>query len=193
MKKAIVISMIALLLSGCFSLKTELPQITYYDLDYQKSKEVKCKPSYSIGLAEIQSSFVYDSQSILFRKENNEILPIAGIAWIDLPKNLIKKALIKSLDSQCVGISVAPFGGVRNDYLLKVRIMNFEVIQQGKNETAQIAMFYEISSLKDFKILKSGVIEGKEGVDGSYILAFRASLQKVLEDLVKEVKGLKTT
>lgn len=181
---------IVLLFSGCFSLKTSLPQINYYDLDVDTKKmALNCKSSSRIGIAEIQTSSIYEKKEILLKKENGQISSIDGVAWIDSPKNLLKKILIKQFDANCLKTSLPPFGGVKNDFLLKIELLNFEVVQKQGKEFVQIALFYELSSLKNFQILDSGVISQKEWVKGNYIDTFSRAISKVGEKITKKLKN----
>lgn len=180
----------ALLFTGCFSLKTPLPQINYYDLDIHSSKaHVDCKKSSRIGIAEIQTSSIYEKREILVKRENGEVSSLKGVAWVDSPKNLLRKILIKQFNANCIKTSLPPFGGVKNDYLLKVELLNFEVVQNKGKEFVQIGLFYEISSLKDFKILDSGVIVQKESVRGGYVDTFSKAVKSVSQKMTKKLKN----
>lgn len=188
MIKKILILPFVLIFSGCFSLKTPLPEVTYYDLDSHPIIKTRCKKSSRIGIAEIQSSSIYEKHEILLKKATGEISNVPSIAWVDSPKNLVKKFLLKQLNANCIKTSLPPFGGVRNDFLLKIELLNFEVVQQKGKEFVQISLFYELSSFKDFKILESGVLSGQEEVRGDYISAFSKAMMGVSKKMTKKLE-----
>lgn len=181
MKKLVILGL-SLFLSGCFELKTPLPQISYYDLD-GTFKDKKCKKSIRLGLSEIRSVAVYENPAMILRKNNGEIIPSQTQVWADLPKNLFKKMLLKKFNAECISTSIAPFGGVKNDLLLKVEILNFDTLESGG---VKISIFYELSSLKTFEVIKSGIISQKE--NGEKVQSFKKALLAVLERLAKEVQ-----
>ncbi len=180
MKKIIVLCL-AIFLSGCFELKTPLPQINYFDLD-GNFKEKKCKKSINLGISEIRSAAVYENPAMILRKTNGEIITSQTQVWVDLPKNLFKKMLLKKFNAECIHTSIAPFGGIKNDLLLKIEILIFDMLERGD---VQISVFYELSSLKSFEVLKSGIISQKE--KGNSVQSFKKALLVVLEELARKI------
>ncbi|RDU69992.1 hypothetical protein CQA62_00850 [Helicobacter cholecystus] len=182
MKKLIILGL-CLFLSGCFELKTPLPQVSYFDLD-ENFKEKKCKKSINLGISEIRSVAVYENPSMILRKANGEIVASQTQVWIDLPKNLFKKMLLKKFNAECIHTSIPPFSGIKNDFLLKMEILNFDILASGEVE---ISVFYELSSLKNFEVLKSGIISQKE--KGTNVESFKKSLLAVLSNLVSKIRN----
>lgn len=189
MKKLSFYFVLAWALAGCFSLKTPLPELSYYDLDLDLGSQENCDASFYVGIAEIRSLAIYETTDILSRERDGEIGKIPGMVWIDIPKNLLKKILIKQFDANCIKASLPPFGGVKNDYLLKVEILNFEILEdQLRSKFAQVGVFYEVLDLKDFKVLQSGVIMQKEEAQDGYIPAFKDAINKVSLEILNKFK-----
>lgn len=172
-----------LLLSGCFSLKTPLPAVSYFDLD-QNFPSKTCKKSLNLGISEIRSADLYNTPEMILRKNNGEIVALQSQVWVDLPKNLFKKILLKKFNSECIHTSIAPFGGVKNDLLLKIEILNFDILESGG---VNVAIFYELSSLKTFEVLKSGILSERES--GERVPAFKKAILSILDKLSSEIKG----
>lgn len=181
MKKLVVLCL-SFFLIGCFELKTQLPQINYFDLD-GNFKEKKCKKSINLGISEIRSVAVYENPAMILRKVSGEIIASETEVWVDLPKNLFKKLLLKKFNAECIHTSIAPFGGVKNDLLLKIEILNFDMLESGEVE---IGLFYELSSLKSFEVIKSGIISQKE--QGNSVGSFKKALLVVLDSLANKIK-----
>lgn len=177
------------ILSGCFNLKTPLPEVSYYDLDFDPKIQTKCKLSFYIGIAEIRALAIYETTDIVFKEMDGKIIKVPKMGWIDSPKNLFKKFLIKQFDANCIKTSLPPFGGVKNDYLLKMELLNFEIIQdKAGNELAKVGVFYEISDLRDFKVLKSGVIVKEEKNEVGYVPAFKNAVNQVGLEIISKIK-----
>lgn len=186
MKKLGFYFVITLIFSGCFNLKTPLPEVSYYDLDFDL-KHQECQSSFYVGIAEMRALAIYETTDIVLRQKDQKILKLDGMAWIDTPKNLFKKFIVKQLDANCIKASLPPFGGVKNDYLLKMELLNFEVIGD-EEESVQVGIFYEISDLRDFKVLKSGVIVKKEKNQSSYVMAFKNAINEVGLEIIEKLK-----
>lgn len=174
--------MIALLLSGCLSLKTPLPAVSYFDID-ENFPTKTCKKSLNLGISSLNAVALYDNPAMILRKNNGEIVALDTQVWVDLPKNLFKKMLLKKFNSECIHTSIAPFGGVKNDLLLKIEILNFDILESGG---VNVAIFYELSSLKSFEILKSGILSSKE--KGESVPAFKKAILSILNQLLDEIK-----
>lgn len=183
--KNLIILCLSIFLSGCFELKTPLPQVAYYDLD-ETFKQEQCKTTIRLGISEIRSVALYENPAMILRKINGEIVSLQTQMWVDLPKNLFKKMLLKQFNAQCIRTSIAPFGGVKNDYLLKIEILNFDMLERG---SVQVSVFYELSSLKTFEIIGSGIITHEE--KGNSIEAFKMAITEVLQSLQKKILGIK--
>lgn len=173
---------LALLLSGCFSLKTPLPAVSYFDLD-QSFPSKTCKRNINLGISEIRSADLYNTPEMILRKNNGEIVALQSQVWVDVPKNLFKKLLLKKFNSECIRTSIAPFGGVKNDLLLKIEILNFDILESGG---VKVSVFYELSSLKNFEVIKSGILSAKEG--GESVPAFKKAILSILNQLSSKVK-----
>lgn len=172
----------AVFLSGCFSLKTPLPAVSYFDIDENFTSKV-CKKSLNLGISSLNAVALYDNPAMMLRKNNGEIVALQTKVWVDLPKNLFKKMLLKKFNSECIHTSIAPFGGVKNDLLLKIEILNFDILESGG---VNVAIFYELSSLKSFEILKSGILSSKE--KGESVPAFKKAILSILNQLSSEIK-----
>lgn len=189
MKKILFYISSILVLSGCFNLKTLLPQISYYDLSFAINTSEDCRISSHIGIAEIRASSTYDRPEIVYKTKQSKIIALPQMQWIDSPKNLLRQFLLKQFESSCIQASIPPFGGIKNDYLLKIELLNFEIEQDSEDaEFAHIGFFYELLDLKSFKILESGIIEKKEKVANEYIPAFKNVMQEAGNKLVKKLK-----
>lgn len=173
---------IAVFLSGCFSLKTPLPAVSYFDLD-ENFPSKTCKKNLNLGISSFNAVALYENPAMMLRKNNGEIVALQTQVWVDLPKNLFKKMLLKKFNSECIHTSIAPFGGVKNDVLLKVEILNFDILESGG---VNVAIFYELSSLKNFEVLKSGILSSKE--KGEAIPAFKKAILSILEKLLGEIE-----
>lgn len=189
MKKILFLPFV-LLLSGCFSLKTPLPEVSYYDLDFNGDTLSQCQiPTFFVGISEIRASSLYENQNILLKKKSGEVISESRVAWVDAPKNLIKKALIGQFSRQCIGFSIPPFGGIKNDFLLKLELLNFEITQGSEGDFVHIALFYEFVNLKTFKVFESGVIAQKERLK-DYVSSFGKAIEKVSLRLAQKTKEL---
>lgn len=189
MKKTGFYFVVALIFSGCFNLKTPLPEVGYYDLDFEPKGKAKCRSSFYVGIAEIRALAIYETTDIVLKERDGKIIKVPKMAWIDSPKNLFKKFLIKQFDANCIKTSLPPFGGVKNDYLLKIELLNFEVVQdQRGDEFAQVGVFYEVLDLKDFKVLKSGVIVEKEKNKTGYVSAFKDAMNQAGLKILNKLK-----
>lgn len=173
---------LAVFLSGCFSLKTPLPAVSYFDIDENFSPKV-CKKSINLGISSFNTVALYENPSMMLRKNNGEIVELQTQVWVDLPKNLFKKMLLKKFNSECIHTSIAPFGGVKNDLLLKIEILNFDILESGG---VNVAVFYELSSLKNFEVLKSGILSSKER--GEAVPAFKKAILSILDKLSNEIE-----
>lgn len=189
MKKKSFYFILALFFSGCFNLKTPLPEVSYYDLDIDPKIKSGCQSSFYVGIAEVRALAVYETMDIIFKENDGKIVKVPKMAWIDSPKNLFKKFLIKQFNAHCIKTSLPPFGGVKNDYLLKIELLNFEVMQdKAGDEFVQIGVFYEVLDLKDFKTLQSGVIVEKEKSQPGYIASFRNVMNEVTLEILRKLK-----
>lgn len=189
MKKTSFYFVLALIFSGCFNLKTPLPEVSYYDLDIEPTIKPGCQSSFYVGIAEIRALAIYETTDVLFKENDGKIIKVPKMAWIDSPKNLFKKFLIKQFNAHCIQTSLPPFGGVKNDFLLKIELLNFEVLQdKGGDEFVQIGVFYEVLDLKDFKTLQSGVIVEKEKVQMGYISSFSNVMNEVTLEILGKLK-----
>lgn len=172
----------ALFLSGCFSLKTPLPAVSYFDLD-ENFPSKTCKKNLNLGISSLSAVALYENPAMMLRKNNGEIVALQTQVWVDLPKNLFKKMLLKKFNSECIHTSIVPFGGVKNDLLLKIEILNFDILESGG---VSVAIFYELSSLKNFEVLKSGILSSKE--KGEAVAAFKKAILSILNQLSSEIK-----
>lgn len=189
MKKISFYFALVLMFSGCFNLKTPLPEVSYYDLDVEPENKTGCQSSFYVGIAEIRSLALYETTEIVFKQSNGKIARVPKMAWVDSPKNLFKKFLIKQFDANCIKASLPPFGGVKNDYLLKIELLNFEVLQdEAGDEFAQVGVFYEVLDLKDFKVLKSGVITEKKKSHAGYVPAFKEAINQISLEILHKLK-----
>ncbi|MCE3047185.1 ABC-type transport auxiliary lipoprotein family protein [Helicobacter kayseriensis] len=193
MKKHYLIFLLGMMLSGCFSLKTPLPEVSYFDLDLNLNKSQKCQASpYYVGIAEIRSLNIYEDQSLMMKKSSGEVVKVPKMAWIDTPKNLFKKAIIEQFNAQCIKVSLPPFGGIKNDYLLKLEILNFEISQEANEDFVHLGLFYEFLDLKEFRVLESGFIEEKEPSE-HYVASFKKAIQSISLRLAQRIKVLQET
>lgn len=189
MKNFLFCICLVFILSGCFSLKTSLPQVNYYDLSFAVDSSKECKMKSSVGISEIRSSPIYDRSEMIYRTNQSKIISLSQMQWIDSPKNLFRQFLLKRFKSSCIRTSIPPFGGVKNDYLLKIELLNFEIEQDNQNaEFAYIGFFYELLNLKSFSVLESGIIEKKEKVTNGYVSAFKKVMQEAGNKLVEKLK-----
>ncbi|ANV98163.1 hypothetical protein BBW65_04825 [Helicobacter enhydrae] len=189
MKRILIFSGLSMILAGCFSLKTPLPYVEYYDLDIPQSKYKQCQKPVSIAIANIQSAPIYNTTEILSKKQDGSVKSLPNLGWVDLPKNLIKKNLIKTLNHSCVKTLVAPFGGVKYDYLLKAELLNFEVVSKD-NKEVWVALFYEFSRADEFQIIQSNVIEKRVKVKNNQIIeAFSQALDDVIGSLMNAIES----
>lgn len=136
----------------------------------------------NLGISSLNAVALYENPAMILRKNNGEIVAMQTQVWVDMPKNLFKKLLLKRFNSECIHTSIAPFGGVKNDLLLKIEILNFDILESGG---VNVAIFYELSSQKNFEILKSGILSQKEA--GESVPAFKKAILSILDKLLKEI------
>ncbi|MBE2984336.1 membrane integrity-associated transporter subunit PqiC [Campylobacter sp. RM9344] len=139
-----------IILSGC-SIKTTVAQPDMYEI-YYSNKECRAvkNASKNIYIDSVSALDLVDSRRILIVAENNKIRYLDDAKFVAMPSEMIYKALVKGVYSNC-GLSPV-FAPGTNDSRLKVNLISLQI----RGDKAEVTMAYELFNAS--RSIKSGII-----------------------------------
>lgn len=185
-KNILVIMTLALSLSGCLNvnLKSVLPNQVYYSLD-SVIVDKPCKNIESTFNANINVLSPYDGKDILIYAKDSQIKILDTYKWIDLPKNMIRNAFIKTGTNHCINIESS---GAVGQKIGNIRIhINDLYIRQGEGlYTAYIYANYEVLNYDLSRAKSESIITTTQ--DSNPIKALQDATNKTLESIILNLK-----
>lgn len=165
-----------IMLSGC--LAKNAPKLSYYELGYDESKSAKIcdrRSNLLVNLAYIKAQNGYESRDIIL-KDGINIAKLENAKYISSPKDMLQKALILHLDSNC-----------------HLKLSSDAKLQMGLN-IIEISIwpdyaFIEIAlEIKDEnRLLSNEIISIKESYTSKPIDALNLALNKALQRIHSSV------
>lgn len=138
------------LISGC-SLKTQVPQATMYEIYYANAQcSAFSKERKNVYIENVSALDLVDTRQILIVAENNSINYLKEAKFVALPSEMIYKALVKGVYSNC-GLKPV-FSPNLEDLRLKVSLISLQI----RGDKAEISLAYEMFNSKHS--VKSGMI-----------------------------------
>lgn len=181
--------LLCVFLSGCLNvnLKSILPKEVYYSLDNIVLNE-PCKKIESNYNASINVLSPYDGKDILVYSLDSQIKTLDTYKWVDLPKNMIRNALMKVGANKCINIeqSVAVGQKISN---IRLNINDLYIKEENGSYNAYIYATYEIINYDFTKSeVKSIIISS---IDSNPIKALQDSTQKMLNNVIYGISNKK--
>lgn len=138
--------------AGC-SLKTDVPQATMYEIYYANKEcaaEKRQEFRKNVYIEKVSALDMVDTRQILIVAENNQIRFLQDAKFVALPSEMIYKALVKGLYSNCAAKPI--FSPNFDDLRLKISVISLQI----RGDKAEIAFAYELFNAN--KSIKSGMI-----------------------------------
>lgn len=131
MKRSNFMAIIAFgaVLSACVNLKSELPSISYYALESAAVESAQCEAFELIALGGIEVPKEYQNQ-VLYR-EGGQIRAFDSVRFIRNIDKSFEHLLIKRFHANCLKIIVPPISGLNVEKILRVKILDFEIVKGG--------------------------------------------------------------
>lgn len=153
-KNSILVGIIGVLMAGCMA--KDAPQLSYYELGYDENKASQIcdrRADLMINLAFIRAQDGYKSRDII-TKDGIKVAKIENAKYIASPKDMLKKALLLYLNSNC-------HLKLSTNANLQLGLNITEMSIQPRYAFIQIAL--ELS--KDGKVIANRIISTKESFD----------------------------
>lgn len=141
-----------MMFAGC-SLKTDIPQATMYEIYYANKEctaEKQEKLRKNVYIERVSALDMVDTRQILIVADNNQIRFLQDAKFVALPSEMIYKALVKGLYSNCAAKPI--FSPNFDDLRLKISIISLQI----RGDKAEVAFAYELFNAN--KSVKSGMI-----------------------------------
>lgn len=126
------------------NLKNELPNISYYTLDNSTAESKFCEAYELIGLNSIEVP--KENQNKILYKENSQIKTLKQVNFIRSIDKSLESLIIKEFHKNCLKIITPPLSGINLDYMLQIKILDFEIIKEDENAKAIINLLYQMTS-----------------------------------------------
>lgn len=185
----ILIFALAVMFSGCFdiNLKSELPEINYYDLDNNKASDSPSCGAYNfIALNKIDIPSQFGANKILL-KNNAKITYLPSVVLIKSLKESLESIIIKKFNARCIKTIIPPFSAIKIEQILQIKLLDFGL--DSNDNSANVAIFYQIS--QNGQILQSGILNAESKSDDlssdSAIGALQAALDELIEKLANKI------
>jgi ABC-type uncharacterized transport system auxiliary subunit len=184
--RSILISLLALGLSGCGSSK----RINYYtvQLSVAPTRSTSTFPV-SLFVSNIAGPTIYRDSSIVYRVGSNEIGVYQYSRWVDPPVEMVKVKLLRILDESGDYQSVAGLGSATNgQYIVHGRLYSFDEVD-GANASinGHVSMEFELYDRKSGKVVWRHFYSQSEPVQSKDISAVVTALDTNLDRGLKEV------
>jgi ABC-type uncharacterized transport system auxiliary subunit len=188
-KGTVLISLLALSLSGCVSSRP----IKYYTIQLPAAPTLSAN-TYPVSLLveSISGQEIFHDTPIAYRVGTNEIGTYQYSRWAEPPVDMLKSKLIRVLNTSGDYESVAALGSMSDgQFVVQGRLYAFEEVDGG-SITGLVSMEFELCDRKSGKVLWSHFYSASEPVDGKKISAVVTALDFNLDRGLKEVaSGLK--
>ena len=182
--RRIVISLLALGLSGCVSSKP----IKYYtvQMPVAPTRSTNTFPvSLLIGM--VAGPTIYRDSPIAYRVGTNEMGVYEYSRWVDPPVDMVRVKLLRILNETGDYQSVAGLGsGTNGQYIVRGRLYNFDEVDAA-GISGQVSMEFELYERKSGKIVWRHFYSQSEPAQGKDISAVVTALDTSLDRGLKEV------
>ena len=177
---------VILFLQGCLNvnLKSVLPNQTYYSLD-TTSVTQKCAKKANVFALNVSVLSPYDSKDILLYNSKQEIKMLDNYKWIDLPKNMIRNAFIKTAANKCLQIEQNPLLSQRLN-IVRINVYDLYVLNDGQINKAHVYMTYEVVG-HDMRLISEGDIQ-TDSINDNSAIALQKAINEALQKIVSEIK-----
>jgi ABC-type uncharacterized transport system auxiliary subunit len=182
--RSILISLLALGLSGCGSSK----HIKYYtvQLPLAPTRSTSAFPV-SLLVATVTGPPIYRDSPIAYRLGTNEIGVYQYSRWVYPPVDMVKIKLLRILNESGDFQSVAGLGSATSgEYIVRGRLYNFDEVD-GASINGQVSMEFELYDRKSGKVVWSHFYSQSEPAQGKDISAVVTALDTNLDRGLKEV------
>lgn len=189
-RKVIVIFavFVGIFLSACvdINLKSELPEVDYYELDNIKADEMHCEAYSLIALENIDIPQSLAGKNIIY-KDDSRISTIKGINLNDSLKSSVESMLIKNFSNSCIKIITSPFSGIKLEQYLRIKFLDFHIVKDVDSTRAIVSFLYQM--YQNGEILQSNIITKASHLDSLEAkVAFKA-LQDSTNEAIKELNN----
>ncbi|MWV61548.1 hypothetical protein DCO58_08970 [Helicobacter saguini] len=175
-----VMCVFCVFLQGCLNvnLKSVLPKEEYFSLDSIVLNP--CKKMESTYNLSVNVLSPYDGKDILVNNAG-QIKVLDTYKWVDLPKNMVRNAMIKVGANHCVSIESSGIVGQKTS-TIRLNINDLYLTQNGSEYNAHIYATYEIINY-DLSRAKSNILVLNAN-DTNPIKALQSAISKGLENVV---------
>ena len=183
-KGTVLISLLALSLSGCVSNRP----IKYYTIQLPAVPTLSAN-TYPVSLlvGNIGGQEIFHDTPIAYRVGTNEIGTYQYSRWAEPPVDMLKSKLIRMLNTSGDYQSVAALGSTSDgQFVLRGKLYAFEEVDGG-SITGLVSMEFELCDRKSGKVLWSRFYSESEPVDGKKISAVVTALDLNLDRGLKQV------
>jgi len=180
---SILLSLFALMLSGCGSTKP----IHYYTIQSATAPAIATGPqSVSLLVARINGAEFLRGTPIAYRVGANEIGSYEFSRWVEPPVEMVQINLIHALKSTGNYMSVDSFGGSsEGQYVVRGRLFDFEEVD-GPTISGLVSMEFELYDRKAGKIVWTHTYSQSEPVGSKEMSAVVSALNENLDRGLKE-------
>jgi ABC-type uncharacterized transport system auxiliary subunit len=183
MKGSIVVSLLALILSGCGHPKP----VRYYTLQSATAPAVSTNgQAVSLVVGTIGGAEIFRASPIAYRIGVNEIGTYQYSQWDEPPVTLVQRSLIRVLRASGNFQSVTSLGSAADGpFLVRGRLYDFEEVDGG-SITGLVSMEFELVDRKSGKVVWTHFYSQSEPVQGKEMSAIVTALDVNLDRGLKE-------
>jgi ABC-type uncharacterized transport system auxiliary subunit len=180
---SIVLSLFALILCGCGSLKP----IRYYTIQSPTAPSLSTGgQSVSLQVARISGPEFLRGSPIAYRVGTNEIGTYQYSRWVEPPVEMVQTSLIRTLKFTGDFMSVNSFGSSPDgQFVVRGRLYDFEEVD-GASITGLVSMEFELYDRKAGKVVWSHSYSQSEPVQNKEMSAVVSALNANLDRGLKE-------
>jgi ABC-type uncharacterized transport system auxiliary subunit len=182
-KGSILISLLALILSGCGHPKA----IRYYTVQSATAPALSTNAqAVSLVVGTISGPDIFRGSPIAYRVGANEIGIYQYSQWVEPPVTMVQSSLIRVLRASGNYQSVTSLGSAtEGQFLVRGRLYNFEEVDGG-SITGLVSMEFELLDRKSGKVVWSHFYSHSEPVQSKEISAIVTALDVNLDRGLKE-------
>lgn len=183
-KKFVLCALCVIFLNGCLNvnLKSVLPKEEYFSLDSIALNP--CKKMESTLNLNVNVLSPYDGKDILINNAG-QIKILDTYKWVDLPKNMVRNAMLKVGANNCMTIESGSAVGLRLS-TLRLTINDLYLTQLEGSYSAHIYATYEVINY-DLSKSKSNTLV-LEVNDINPIKSMQNAMQQTLEKIANDIK-----
>jgi len=184
--RPILISLLALALSGCASSKP----IRYYTVQLPVAPTLSPNTrTVSLLVGNITGPEIYHDTPIAYQVGTNEIGTYQYSRWVDPPVEMLKSKLMRVLNTSGDYQSVSSLGSNSDaQFVVRGRLYSFEEVD-GASIAGLVSMEFELYDRKSGKVVWSHFYSQSEPVQGKEISAVVTALDTNLDRGLKEVSA----